>query len=84
MKKAFNCKVFGMGIVTGFFLLNGCVGAGVGGNLTNREWIAAGEWDKIENAARQLVERSSIDANAVLDRINRIDKISESGRFQIL
>ena len=29
MKKAFNCKVFGMGIVTGFFLLNGCVGAGV-------------------------------------------------------
>ena len=29
MKKTFNCKVFGMGIVTGLFLLNGCVGAGV-------------------------------------------------------
>ena len=66
------------------FMRAGCVGAGVGGNLTNKEWISACEWDKIENAARQLVERSSIDANAVLDRINRIDKISESGRFQIL
>ena len=66
------------------FMRVGCVGAGVGGNLTNKEWISACEWDKIENAARQLVERSSIDANAVLDRINRIDKISESGRFQIL
>ena len=42
------------------FLKAGCVGAGVGGNLTNREWIAAGEWDKIENASRQLVERAKL------------------------
>ena len=42
------------------FLKAGCIGAGVGGNLTNREWIAAGEWDKIENASRQLVERAKL------------------------
>ena len=38
------------------FLRAGCVGVGVGGNLTNREWIAAGAWDKIADAARRLVE----------------------------
>lgn len=38
------------------FLRAGCVGVGVGGNLTNREWIAAGAWDKIAAAARRLVE----------------------------
>ena len=38
------------------FLRTGCVGVGVGGNLTNREWIAAGAWDKIADAARRLVE----------------------------
>lgn len=42
------------------FMKAGCVGAGVGGNLTNKEWIAAGEWNKIEEAARKLVERSMI------------------------
>ena len=42
------------------FMRAGCIGAGVGGNLTNREWIAAGEWGKIENAARQLVERACL------------------------
>lgn len=42
------------------FLKAGCVGAGVGGNLTNREWIAAGEWNKIADVARQLVERTSL------------------------
>ena len=41
------------------FIKAGCVGAGVGGNLTNREWIAAGEWGKITEVARQLVERST-------------------------
>lgn len=40
------------------FVKAGCVGAGVGGNLTNKEWIAAGAWDKIEETARLLVERS--------------------------
>ncbi len=42
------------------FMKVGCVGAGVGGNLTNKEWIAAGEWDKIAEVARRLVENSSI------------------------
>jgi 2-dehydro-3-deoxyphosphogluconate aldolase/(4S)-4-hydroxy-2-oxoglutarate aldolase len=42
------------------FLKAGCVGAGIGGNLTNREWIAAGEWDKIEDTAKCLVENSRI------------------------
>ena len=40
------------------FIKAGCVGAGVGGNLTNKEWITAGEWDKITEVARQLVDRS--------------------------
>ena len=40
------------------FMRAGCVGAGVGGNLTNREWIAAGEWDRIADVASKLVERS--------------------------
>ena len=40
------------------FVKAGCVGAGVGGTLTNKEWIAAGEWNKIEETARLLVERS--------------------------
>ena len=38
------------------FIKAGCVGAGVGGNLTHKEWIAAGEWGKIEDVARRLVE----------------------------
>ena len=42
------------------FMRAGCIGAGVGGNLTNREWIAAGEWNKIADVARQLVERTSL------------------------
>ena len=40
------------------FMKAGCVGAGVGGNLTNKEWIAAGEWSRIADTARQLVEKS--------------------------
>ena len=41
------------------FMRVGCVGAGVGGNLSNKEWIAAGEWGKIADVARQLVARSA-------------------------
>ena len=41
------------------FMRVGCVGAGVGGNLTNKEWIAAGAWDKIADTARQLVSNAS-------------------------
>ena len=40
------------------FIKAGCVGAGVGGNLTNKEWIAAGQWDKITEVARSLVLNS--------------------------
>lgn len=39
------------------FMRAGCVGAGVGGNLANREWVAAGEWVKIEWIAKKIVER---------------------------
>ena len=42
------------------FLKAGCVGVGIGGNLTNREWIAAGAWNRSEAAARQIVEKSSL------------------------
>lgn len=42
------------------FMRAGCVGAGVGGNLTNKEWIAAGEWGRIASAARELVENSRV------------------------
>ena len=42
------------------FIKAGCVGAGVGGNLTNKEWIAAGEWDRIAATARSLMDNSKI------------------------
>ena len=42
------------------YIKAGCVGAGVGGNLTNKEWIAAGEWDKITATAEALVRNSKI------------------------
>ena len=34
--------------------------AGVGGNLTNKEWIASGAWDKIAAVAHELVTHSRI------------------------
>ena len=34
------------------FLKAGCVGAGVGGNLVNKQWIAQGQWEKITDLAR--------------------------------
>lgn len=40
------------------FMDAGIVGAGVGGNLVNKKWIAAGEFDKITEAARQLMENA--------------------------
>lgn len=39
----------------GEFLALGIAGAGIGGNLVNRAWIQAGAYDKITEAARQLV-----------------------------
>lgn len=40
----------------GEFLAAGAVGAGVGGNLANKAWIEAGEYDKVTEVARKLVE----------------------------
>ena len=42
------------------FMRAGCVGVGVGGNLTNKEWIEAGAWDRIAAAARELVESVNV------------------------
>lgn len=36
------------------FILSGCAGVGVGGNLVNKSWIAAGQWDKLTAAASAL------------------------------
>lgn len=38
------------------FLDAGAVGAGVGGNLVNKAWIAAGEFDKITALAREFTQ----------------------------
>ena len=35
------------------FLKAGCCGIGVGGNLVNKDWIEAGEWDKIIALAQE-------------------------------
>ena len=36
------------------FILGGCAAVGVGGNLVNKGWIAAGQWDKLTAAASAL------------------------------
>ena len=41
------------------FQAAGCVGAGVGGNLVNKNWIANGEWDKITALAREFVTNAN-------------------------
>lgn len=38
------------------YLRAGCVGIAASGLLVNKEWIAAGEWDKIAAAARQFIK----------------------------
>ena len=42
------------------YIKAGCAGVGVSGALVNKEWIAAGAWDKIAAAARELVENSHV------------------------
>ena len=37
------------------FLAAGAVGAGIGGSLVNRKWVAAGEYEKIAEKAKALV-----------------------------
>ena len=39
------------------YLKAGCVGIAASGSLVNKEWIAAGEYGKIAEAARKLIER---------------------------
>lgn len=41
------------------FLRAGCIGLGIGGNLVNREWMAAGEWNRIAEAAKEIVQAVS-------------------------
>lgn len=38
------------------FLKAGMAGAGIGGNLANKQWIAEGRYDKITETAKALVE----------------------------
>jgi 2-dehydro-3-deoxyphosphogluconate aldolase/(4S)-4-hydroxy-2-oxoglutarate aldolase len=38
------------------FIKAGALGLGVGGNLANKEWMAAGQWEKISALARRLRE----------------------------
>ena len=40
----------------GQYLAAGAVGAGIGGNLANKAWIDAGEFDKITETAKALVQ----------------------------
>ena len=38
------------------FMKAGCIGLGVGGNLVNKNWIEAGEWDKITALAKEFMK----------------------------
>lgn len=42
------------------YIAAGCIGIGVSGALVNREWIAAGEYDRIATVARELIKRVSV------------------------
>ena len=42
------------------FLSAGAVGAGVGGNLVNKTWIANGEFDKITALAKEFAEKAGV------------------------
>ena len=44
----------------GEFLKAGCVGAGVGGNLVNKEWIKNGEFHKITALAQELMVNAAV------------------------
>ena len=42
------------------FLAAGAVGAGVGGNLVNKNWIKNGEFDKITALAKEFVQNAGV------------------------
>ena len=48
------------------FMAAGCVGAGVGGNLANKAWIASGAWGRISDVARALVARAGAEGRSPL------------------
>ncbi|MBE6713274.1 MAG: bifunctional 4-hydroxy-2-oxoglutarate aldolase/2-dehydro-3-deoxy-phosphogluconate aldolase [Ruminococcaceae bacterium] len=43
----------------GDFIKAGAVGAGVGGNLVNKDWIRAGEFDKITALAQEFIQNAN-------------------------
>lgn len=55
-----NVKLLGVGGVNednvAEFIRAGVVGVGAGGNLANKKWVAAGEFDKLTETARKMVE----------------------------
>lgn len=50
------------------FLEAGAVGAGVGGNLANRQWIQDGAWDRITQAAQLLTSAIQQNQKVVTNR----------------
>ena len=42
------------------YLKAGCVGVAASGSLVNKEWIAAGEYDKIAEVAKKLIENCKV------------------------
>ena len=42
------------------YIKAGCVGVAASGSLVNKDWIAAGEYDKIASVARQLIENCKV------------------------
>jgi 2-dehydro-3-deoxyphosphogluconate aldolase/(4S)-4-hydroxy-2-oxoglutarate aldolase len=44
------------------FLRAGALGFGVGGNLVNKDWIAAGAFDKITALAQEYVKAAAVAA----------------------
>jgi 2-dehydro-3-deoxyphosphogluconate aldolase/(4S)-4-hydroxy-2-oxoglutarate aldolase len=40
----------------GEFIRSGCSGIGVGGNIVNKDWVEAGEFEKISALAREYVQ----------------------------
>ena len=55
-----NVKLLGVGGVNednvAEFIRAGVVGVGAGGNLANKKWVVAGEFDKLTDTARKMVE----------------------------
>lgn len=56
-----DCRLLAVGNVTekdaADYLAAGCCGVGIGGYLYRKDWVSAGEWDKITEAARALTDR---------------------------